>query len=119
MCYSQATTDLEKLDREHRVLEEEFREISEKKDSVAHWEAQIAEIIQWVSDEKDARGYLQALATKMTEELDSIKVSGVAGRVSPTIHSIAFLCTVFYAFQLGILFDHPLYCCEEGICSKD
>ena len=26
---------------------------------VAQWEQQIAEIIQWVSDEKDARGYLQ------------------------------------------------------------
>lgn len=27
-----------------------------------------------VSDEKDARGYLQALATRMTEELESLKV---------------------------------------------
>ena len=26
---------------------------------VSQWEQQIAEIIQWVSDEKDARGYLQ------------------------------------------------------------
>jgi hypothetical protein len=31
-----------------------------------------------VSDEKDARGYLQALATKMTEELEFLKHSGVA-----------------------------------------
>lgn len=30
-----------------------------------------------VSDEKDARGYLQALATRMTEELDNLKVTGV------------------------------------------
>ena len=30
-----------------------------------------------VSDEKDARGYLQALATKMTEELENLKVMGV------------------------------------------
>lgn len=29
-----------------------------------------------MSDEKDARGYLQALATKMTEELEYIKHSG-------------------------------------------
>ena len=29
-----------------------------------------------MSDEKDARGYLQALATKMTEELESLKVTG-------------------------------------------
>ena len=35
-----------------------------------------------VSDEKDARGYLQALATKMTEELEALKISGVATPVS-------------------------------------
>lgn len=34
---------------------------------------QIADIIRWVADEKEARGYLQALATKMTEELDYLK----------------------------------------------
>lgn len=32
-----------------------------------------------MSDEKDARGYLQALATKMSEELEGLKVSGLAG----------------------------------------
>lgn len=31
-----------------------------------------------VSDEKDARGYLQALASKMTEELENLKVMGVS-----------------------------------------
>lgn len=31
-----------------------------------------------VSDEKDARGYLQALATKMTEELEFLKHAGIA-----------------------------------------
>jgi len=29
-----------------------------------------------VSDEKEARGYLQALASKMTEELEGLKQSG-------------------------------------------
>ena len=29
-----------------------------------------------VSEEKDARGYLQALASKMTEELEVLKMSG-------------------------------------------
>uniref|UniRef100_A0A2A4JBZ4 non-specific serine/threonine protein kinase n=1 Tax=Heliothis virescens TaxID=7102 RepID=A0A2A4JBZ4_HELVI len=33
----------------------------------------IADIIRWVADEKEARGYLQALATKMTEELEYLK----------------------------------------------
>jgi hypothetical protein len=29
-----------------------------------------------VSDEKEARGYLQALASKMTEELEGLKATG-------------------------------------------
>ena len=33
-----------------------------------------------VSDEKDARGYLQALATRMTEELENLKVTGIDNR---------------------------------------
>lgn len=33
-----------------------------------------------MSDEKDARGYLQALATKMTEELDTLRSSSLGTR---------------------------------------
>ena len=32
-----------------------------------------------VTDEKDARGYLQALASKMSEELDGLKTVGFGG----------------------------------------
>jgi len=72
------TQTLERTVSAHRKLEEDVRDSNEKKDAVAHWEAQIAEIIQWVSDEKEARGYLQALASKMTEELEGLKSSGYA-----------------------------------------
>ncbi|MFT7813008.1 serine/threonine-protein kinase MRCK alpha-like isoform X3 [Arapaima gigas] len=74
------TSMFEKLNSTNRQLEEEMRELAEKKESVAHWEAQITEIIQWVSDEKDARGYLQALATKMTEELEGLRSSSLGTR---------------------------------------
>uniref|UniRef100_A0A671PJP9 Serine/threonine-protein kinase MRCK alpha n=1 Tax=Sinocyclocheilus anshuiensis TaxID=1608454 RepID=A0A671PJP9_9TELE len=70
----------EQLSNSHRQLEEEMRELADKKESVAHWEAQITEIIQWVSDEKDARGYLQALATKMTEELEGLRNTSLGAR---------------------------------------
>ncbi|KAK2104810.1 Serine/threonine-protein kinase MRCK beta [Saguinus oedipus] len=33
-----------------------------------------------VSDEKDARGYLQALASKMTEELEALRSSSLGSR---------------------------------------
>ncbi|XP_042633924.1 serine/threonine-protein kinase MRCK alpha-like isoform X6 [Cyprinus carpio] len=70
----------DQLNSRHRQLEEEMRELADKKESVAHWEAQITEIIQWVSDEKDARGYLQALATKMTEELEGLRNTSLGAR---------------------------------------
>lgn len=73
---------LEKQDINNRQLEEEMRDLADKKESVAHWEAQITEIIQWVSDEKDARGYLQALASKMTEELETLRNSSLGARAT-------------------------------------
>uniref|UniRef100_A0A674EWI5 Serine/threonine-protein kinase MRCK alpha n=1 Tax=Salmo trutta TaxID=8032 RepID=A0A674EWI5_SALTR len=76
------TSMFEKLSSSNRQLEEEMRELADKKESVAHWEAQITEIIQWVSDEKDARGYLQALATKMTEELEGLRNTSLGARAT-------------------------------------
>uniref|UniRef100_A0A803VBJ8 Serine/threonine-protein kinase MRCK alpha n=1 Tax=Ficedula albicollis TaxID=59894 RepID=A0A803VBJ8_FICAL len=76
------TTMFEKLSMNNRQLEEEMRDLADKKESVAHWEAQITEIIQWVSDEKDARGYLQALASKMTEELEALRNSSLGARAT-------------------------------------
>ncbi|MEJ1275938.1 hypothetical protein NN561_006837 [Cricetulus griseus] len=71
---------VDKLTAQNRQLEDELQDLASKKESVAHWEAQIAEIIQWVSDEKDARGYLQALASKMTEELEALRTSSLGSR---------------------------------------
>ncbi|NXC41651.1 MRCKA kinase, partial [Penelope pileata] len=76
------TTMFERLSINNRQLEEEMRDLADKKESVAHWEAQITEIIQWVSDEKDARGYLQALASKMTEELEALRNSSLGARAT-------------------------------------
>ncbi|XP_072743679.1 serine/threonine-protein kinase Genghis Khan [Anoplolepis gracilipes] len=79
---SALTDSVNRLQGERRQLEDEYEELRNKKEAIAQWEAQITEIIQWVSDEKDARGYLQALATKMTEELEFLKHSGgISGSV--------------------------------------
>ncbi|XP_033211753.1 serine/threonine-protein kinase Genghis Khan isoform X2 [Belonocnema kinseyi] len=75
------TDSVNRIQSERRQIEEEYEELRNKKEAIAQWEAQITEIIQWVSDEKDARGYLQALATKMTEELEFLKHSGGVGGV--------------------------------------
>ncbi|NXG76541.1 MRCKA kinase, partial [Baryphthengus martii] len=80
--FAALTTMFERLSMNNRQLEEEMRDLADKKESVAHWEAQITEIIQWVSDEKDARGYLQALASKMTEELEALRNSSLGARAT-------------------------------------
>uniref|UniRef100_A0A182N3Q3 non-specific serine/threonine protein kinase n=1 Tax=Anopheles dirus TaxID=7168 RepID=A0A182N3Q3_9DIPT len=76
-------TDLEmisdsnrRLTAERLQMESEYEDLRNRRQAFSQWERQIAEIIQWVSDEKDARGYLQALATKMTEELEYLKHTG-------------------------------------------
>lgn len=38
---------VDKLRAQNRQLEDDLQDLSSKKESVAHWEAQIAEIIQW------------------------------------------------------------------------
>ncbi|XP_026324420.1 serine/threonine-protein kinase Genghis Khan [Hyposmocoma kahamanoa] len=63
---------------ERRQWEMELDELRAKKETMQHWENQLADIIRWVADEKEARGYLQALATKMTEELEYLKHAGGA-----------------------------------------
>ncbi|KAL4707540.1 hypothetical protein ACJJTC_000292, partial [Scirpophaga incertulas] len=75
---------------ERRQLELELEELRSKRDATAHWEAQIADIIRWVADEKEARGYLQALATKMTEELEYLKHASA----SPSAGSVNVSSTV-------------------------
>lgn len=65
-----------RLQYDQSQVESDYEELKHKRQAIANWEHQITEIIQWVSDEKDARSYLQALATKMTEELDTMKGTG-------------------------------------------
>ncbi|XP_006901591.1 PREDICTED: serine/threonine-protein kinase MRCK gamma [Elephantulus edwardii] len=47
-----------------------------QRETESNWEAQISDILSWVNDEKVSRGYLQALATKMAEELESLRNVG-------------------------------------------
>jgi len=67
--------DLDHMKKEKDSLYNENLHLKDKDKSVRDWEAQITEIIQWVTDEKDTRGYLQALATKMTDEIDILRQS--------------------------------------------
>lgn len=74
--FLQLTESMNRLQTERSNLESEYEQLRNKQDALGQWESQLSEIIQWVSDEKDARAYLQALATKMTEELEYLKHAG-------------------------------------------
>uniref|UniRef100_A0A8C1WUC5 non-specific serine/threonine protein kinase n=1 Tax=Cyprinus carpio TaxID=7962 RepID=A0A8C1WUC5_CYPCA len=68
---------VDKLTAQNRQLEDELQDLASKKESVAHWEAQI-----WYTKGilNYARGYLQALASKMTEELETLRSSSLGSR---------------------------------------
>ncbi|XP_076971920.1 serine/threonine-protein kinase MRCK gamma isoform X2 [Tamandua tetradactyla] len=80
-----------RLQEENRRLSQEQKRLAEelerqqqtkqrlegkRQETESNWEAQIADILSWVNDEKVSRGYLQALATKMAEELESLRNAG-------------------------------------------
>lgn len=64
-----------RLQYDQSQIEGDFEELRSKRQAIASWEQQIGEVLHWVNDEKDARTYLQALASKMTDELDVLKGS--------------------------------------------
>lgn len=65
-----------RLQTERLQIENDYEELRSKRHAIHQWERQISEVVQWISDDNDARAYLQALAVKMSEELDYIKHPG-------------------------------------------
>ncbi|XP_069036705.1 serine/threonine-protein kinase MRCK alpha-like isoform X2 [Lepisosteus oculatus] len=71
----QLTEEVMRLRAANRQQEEELKTLSGRSQSVSHWEDQITDILQWVNDEKESRTYLQALTTRLTEEMEGLKAS--------------------------------------------
>ncbi|XP_059811197.1 serine/threonine-protein kinase MRCK alpha-like isoform X1 [Hypanus sabinus] len=69
---------LEKVGATNKRLEEELGAAEARRESASQWDSQIAELIQWVGEEKEARGYLHALANRMSEEVQSLRRSSLA-----------------------------------------
>ncbi|XP_072277444.1 serine/threonine-protein kinase MRCK gamma isoform X2 [Pyxicephalus adspersus] len=78
------TAAAKRMAASHKKMEEEIQLLEDKKETLANWEAQITDILQWVNDEKQSRMYLQALSVKMTEELEALKSSGSQAPLSKT-----------------------------------
>lgn len=84
-----------RMQAERMQIENDYDELRSKRQAIHQWERQISEVVQWISDDNDARAYLQALAAKMSEELDYIKHSGNL-KTYIQISSIAFSLTIFF-----------------------
>ena len=69
---------LDKLRQEYKQLEEELELSNSQQDQQRgkeQWEQYLGNIVQWVYDEKDARAYLEQLATRMGDELEALKMA--------------------------------------------
>uniref|UniRef100_T1H1A1 KELK-motif containing domain-containing protein n=1 Tax=Megaselia scalaris TaxID=36166 RepID=T1H1A1_MEGSC len=73
--YEEMEEHKENIRRLQIQQQNDMEEIRHKNHCIIQWEHQMGEILQWVSDEKDARAYLQALTSKMSDEVDYLKHS--------------------------------------------
>uniref|UniRef100_A0A1X7VNS0 non-specific serine/threonine protein kinase n=1 Tax=Amphimedon queenslandica TaxID=400682 RepID=A0A1X7VNS0_AMPQE len=69
------TTKLEESKKIQQQQEEDLKDIKNQKELLSQWEHQIAEIVQLVSDEKNARSYLQTVAKGLVEDVESLRAS--------------------------------------------
>jgi len=64
----------EKEASQHKYLSQLEQQVIQLQQQQPNWERQITEIIDWVSNEKEARNYLQQMAATMTKELEKLKL---------------------------------------------
>ena len=84
--HTQVTTGYEQLKMTKKEQESELSELRHNKELLTQWEQQIADIIQWVSDEKDARAYLKSMAKKLADDVEGLKsTANTLNRVCITI----------------------------------
>lgn len=75
---------LARLQLEKHSLEQEVNALSEQRAQMGKYDWQMNEILAMLADEKQVRGHLRALAGKLIEEVDALKV-----QTSATNHNSA------------------------------
>ena len=73
IIHAQVTTSYEQLKVTKKEQESELSELRHNKELLTQWEQQIVDIIQWVTEEKDARAYLKSMAKKLADDVDGLK----------------------------------------------
>ena len=91
---SQVTASCERLQSNKKEQESELAELRQNKELLTQWEQQIADIIQWVTEEKDARAYLKSMAKKLADDVEGLKnTAGTLNRV---------LCMYMYIYNVNV-----------------
>ena len=82
VTFPQLSMDYERAIAGKQEQDAELRELRQNKELLGQWERQIADIIQWVTEEKDARAYLKSVAKNMLQlgmDIQTIiKVTGIS-----------------------------------------
>ena len=69
----QLNNNIAKLQQEKKGLEDEVNLFNESKQAMSKYDWQMNEILQMVNEEKVVRGHLRSLASKLIEEVDSLR----------------------------------------------
>lgn len=79
-----ANTSLSKLQVEKKQLEDEVALFNESKQAMSKYDWQMNEILQMVNEEKQVRGHLRSLASKLIEEVDTLRSQTAASQTNAT-----------------------------------
>jgi serine/threonine-protein kinase MRCK len=77
-------SECERLKAEKKSLEEQVNLFNESKQAMSKYDWQMNEILQMVNEEKVVRGHLRSLASKLIEEVDSLRSQTAAAASSST-----------------------------------
>lgn len=75
---------LARLQLEKHSLEQEVNSLGEQRTQMGKYDWQMNEILAMLADEKQVRGHLRALAGKLIEEVDALKMQTSATAASAT-----------------------------------
>ena len=98
------TTNYEQLKVTKKDQESELSELRQNKELLTQWEQQIADIIQWVTEEKDARAYLKSMAKKLADDVEGLKATaGTLNRVSEYVYVYVCMHAHMYVYMHMLL----------------
>ena len=96
----------EQLKTSKKEQEAELTELRQNKELLTQWEQQIADIIQWVTEEKDARAYLKSMAKKLADDVEGLKnTAGTLNRV--------YTCTYKIVYKSSHVHVHCIFVAEN------